>query len=172
MTQAIKKLNITVTVDDEQAEQLKNLVYSVDDNATIEEYEVVYSCEHGGDYTAEDVKSEIRNWISVTLPFRIMEPHQKEQVVETVYPMVLERLTWQCPLTLLLEFDQDDLADVLERYQAAHGKIVFSKEQVVKYLEARGYNLDHLVADRNYFWDIVREYFKYDEQNNEFTLAG
>jgi hypothetical protein len=167
------KVNISFSVSDAALlEQVKNLVFSIDADAAITAGEVVYSCENGGDYTAEDVKEEIRIWMSNNSPFRLLEPTQQARAVEIVYPILLGCLTWQCPSTLLQEWDDDDIADVMEKLESEFGKIVFSKDQVIEYLGDHGYDMGDLAEDRNLFWEVVREFFDYDETNNVFTLVG
>ncbi|WP_080831887.1 hypothetical protein [Cohnella massiliensis] len=77
--------------------------------------EIVYSCENGGDYTKERIEDEIRFWMSYRQPFRDMSEDKKQRIVEIVYPLLLSLLDWECPLTRLEQFEDEDVETILER---------------------------------------------------------
>jgi hypothetical protein len=78
---------------------------------------IVYSCKNGGDYTKSALIADIVSWMSHTPLFIELSGYVKEKTLEIVYSTLLGSLTWQCPATLLSEWDQDDVETVLKKLQ-------------------------------------------------------
>ena len=75
--------------------------------------EIVYTGDNCGDMTKEDVMSDINLWIRETEEFAHLNEAQLTELKEKVYEQLLDRLEWQTPYTMLLEYDEDDMAALL-----------------------------------------------------------
>ncbi|MGV2887543.1 hypothetical protein [Paenibacillus taichungensis] len=167
----MQKVQITFTSKD--AEELASLTqfihgcngFSYVDIATSD---IVYSSDNGGDYTESSIKEEIGLWMTKTEPFKSMDDREKSQALDVIYPTLLGQLTWQCPATLLAEYDEDDIQEILAQL-GAFGQEVWTKDQVIMYFAAKGYDRGDLEGDKNFFWEVVREFFGYDEKKDTFS---
>lgn len=76
---------------------------------------VVYTSEHGDEYSREEIENEIDIWMDETDKFQHLNLEQRNHVKKATYDVLISLLDWTSPYTKLTEFEEDDVEELLER---------------------------------------------------------
>lgn len=75
---------------------------------------VVYVGDNCGEMTKVDIMFDIDEWVEETDHFTHLTETELINLKESVYNKLLMVLEWQSPYTVLTEFDEDDITELLE----------------------------------------------------------
>lgn len=81
--------------------------------------EIVYVGENCGAMTKQDILNDINMWLEHfgTQLFKPMTVQEFVELRERIYDRLMERLEWQSPYTVLLEFDETDIEELFKEVQ-------------------------------------------------------
>lgn len=85
--------------------------YELDKKISAEK--IVYVGENCGEMTRDDVMSDIELWVGEINSFKRLNKVELELVKDKTYEMLLGRLTWQTPYTLLSEFEDEYIEEIM-----------------------------------------------------------
>lgn len=74
---------------------------------------IVYSCKNGGEYTKAAVLQEIQTWANQTGLFSSLTIKDAATALNVIYEIVIAQLTWECPSTLLNQWNEEDMHHLL-----------------------------------------------------------
>lgn len=81
--------------------------------------EIVYVGKNCGAMTKKDILNDINMWLE-NFGTQLFEPMTVQEFVELrerIYDRLMERLEWQSPYTVLLEFDETDIEELFKEVQ-------------------------------------------------------
>jgi len=88
----------------------------IDSNQAMDVQDVVYTSKIGTSYTRNMVLQEIRFWMDQTDPFKSFDKDRKVLLEPIVYEKVMGIIDWQHPYTVLTEFDEETIGEILSSH--------------------------------------------------------